>query len=354
MSNYSFDNILCRTDIEYAIIILLLSVLFVFSLKPDKVNTFKQKQAFLSCLEHGKQMSVLLKGCACVMILMSHYATRVLGGGLPKGVSYYVAIYAANVALVLFMYISGYGLSKLQTTKNFVSYRAHGNECFSRLIKVYSPLLFICLLHTALFVLPDPHVSGEGKFLYAIGLADEWYVICIIYFYALYYLSLGAAYLFRTNQTVVLAVLMLVYYAIAYHVYGEAQAHYYRFPLAFMTGHLIALRNQNPKYITWIVTILMMMTLLPLEFHYTKVYVVSFLILLVAGFVDKICEIRAGSILYCLGVISYFFYLTHERLGFRILEFLGVRSCILWILITILVATVSKYMYDKTLKFQRK
>lgn len=341
--------LLKQTNVEYIFIIILIIVLFALSLGArgkDKKHRLEWKD--LLCFEYGKQMSILLKGCACVMILMSHYSTRVLGGGLPKSISYYVTIYAANVALVMFMFISGYGLTVKHVSYDIsYSFSVLAKEWLVRLKKVYFPLLFVCLINTILFVIPIHNVSTGVKFLYAIGFADEWYVICVIWFYTFYYLSIGVGLRFKANYTILLTIFMLVYFVVAYYVYGESQAHFYRFPLAFMVGHIIAMRNRNSLLVNFWCALLLLTTLIPLGFHYTKVYALTFLLLILASLIDKVYKIRVRSLLYRLGILSFFFYLTHERIGFRMMSYMGCESCIVWIFITIIIAFLFKHVYDR-------
>ena len=99
-----------QTDYEYLVILITLIVLFVFSLKKkDRLSAYNT--SFGSYFVLSKEMSIVLKGIACIFILLGHYSRYELGGGLPKSVSYYVTAYTAPVALTIFMFCSGFGVS---------------------------------------------------------------------------------------------------------------------------------------------------------------------------------------------------------------------------------------------------
>lgn len=96
-------------NIEFGVILVALVLLLFSSLRPQKCSL--QLAMLAAPLTFGREMSTLLKGIACIFILMSHYVAIYYGEGLPNGALHYVQIYAANIALVWFMFCSGYGLT---------------------------------------------------------------------------------------------------------------------------------------------------------------------------------------------------------------------------------------------------
>lgn len=96
-------------DIEYIIILLILGLLFVFSLSPRKSSG----RIFI-LFTIDKKMSNAIKGIACVFVLMGHWATmRIVNNDLHLGGAVSVVVYylSANIALTWFMFFSGYGMS---------------------------------------------------------------------------------------------------------------------------------------------------------------------------------------------------------------------------------------------------
>ena len=45
-----------------------------------------------------------------------------------------------------------------------------------------------------------------------------------------------------------------------------------------------------------------------------------------------------SRVLVFMGTISYFFYLTHARIGYTLISYIGVYSILVWILITIVIS----------------
>lgn len=320
---------------EFLAVYIIIAVLFLLSLKRKEVGHMPRLR--FTDLGFGKEMNTLLKGIACIMILMSHYVALSYGHTRTHGIVYYTAIYPANVALVWFMYSSGYGLSL-----NPIRGGQYLNVAAQRMIKVYMPLVFVCFLSMILKTLIS--VDGTLSFPYLLGMKDEWYVWCIIYFYGIYYFAQYLSDRIRVDMTIILAVSLIGYFVFAYHFFGEAQAHYYRFPLAFMAGHLVG--KKEKKWVTTVVICIFMMTFFFVEFHFLKCYILAFAFILILSVLDKYYEVSEGG-LFKLGLVSYFFYLCHQRISEPILKSLGIQDCLLWIAATFLVAYLSNALYNK-------
>lgn len=228
--------------------------------------------------------------------------------------------------------LSGYGLT----------FKKQVGGVKRRILKVYLPLVIVCLLSMILkYIL---RLSPNFSLSYLLGMRDEWYVWCIIYFYVLYYSASSISSYFRIDVTLVLMVLMITYFAFAYNYFGESQAHYYRFPLAFMAGHVVAREKKGMESVVAIGVA--MLTFFFMEFHFLKCYVVAFAVLYLLGVADKVLVVRHG-ILYRIGVVSYFFYLCHQRISQPILDFFGINDCLLWIILTVFVAYCVNWAYSK-------
>lgn len=323
-------------NIEFCVILMALVFLLFASLRPQKCSL--RRAFFVEPLTFGRDMSTLLKGIACIFILMSHYVAIYYGTGLPNGALHYVQIYAANIALVWFMFCSGYGLT-LKNQMGGVKLR----DLRSRVLKVFLPLVAVCLLSILLKCVL--HRNPDISLQYALGMRDEWYVWCIIYFYVIFFVASNLSYLLRIDKTLALTVLMIVYFVFAYNFFGESQAHYYRFPLAFMAGHVVAKENKGIESAVAIGA--MMITFFFMEFHFLKCYVIAFAVLYLLGVADKLVVVRHG-ILYKIGVVSYFFYLCHQRISQPMLDSAGINDCMLWIVLTVLVAYGVNWAYKNT------
>ena len=116
------------TDVEIGIVLFLLSSSFIIGLR--------ERDYFLTSKWCGidLQMSTVLKGVACVLILMGHYLKRrnpFIETSLFTQLVYYTS---SNIALALFMYFSGYGLSlkKPNGGGNFLLGTEESKRCMFR------------------------------------------------------------------------------------------------------------------------------------------------------------------------------------------------------------------------------
>lgn len=346
------------SDIEYLVLICLF--LFLFSIGAKK--KFKHESKPLWGVDINTTNA--LKGMACVFILMGHYAQRRLDlESISWGISKVVWLTSASIALSWFMYFSGYGLSI--KAKNSAPLLA---QWLKRIKKIYLPLLVVCVTTTILyFLLPEKYSVEECERLWlssdihdlhhlnisvlptivihTIGWRD-WYVCCILLFYTFFYFSQFLEEKTNINQTYILWTFMLIYFIWAYFYFGPPQAHWYRYCWVFFGGHCHARwANWSMKYkiINCVLFFLLASSLLVQEMTMLIVYFLAFIGLLVAIIFNGKYTID-NKILACMGSISYIFYLSHIRIGYHILTYVGVNSILLWVSITLLSSyIISKY-----------
>ena len=94
-----------HNDIELVLLLVVMAILFLVGLRK------REKPVAGKFTGIDLPMSQALKGIACVLILMGHYAARLITMDESTTISMMVYRTTANVALALFMYFSGYGLS---------------------------------------------------------------------------------------------------------------------------------------------------------------------------------------------------------------------------------------------------
>lgn len=121
------------SDIENIIIVSILSSLFLFSLKKRK------ESKPLEFLVIEKDYSLVLKGIACVFVLMGHYVNLTFPIVSHGYLSKFVYATTANIGLTWFMFFSGYGLSLKECKRGVKSLYV------SRLKNLLCPFLFVCL-----------------------------------------------------------------------------------------------------------------------------------------------------------------------------------------------------------------
>lgn len=350
-----------KLDIEYLVLYFTIMIFVVFSLKRkdyiSPVNTL--------CVD--KVFSQLMKGIACLFILFGHYGQRKIAlftdvGFITKATWHLTA----NIGLVWFMFFSGYGLSLANIKNVFSSWRR-------RVLKVYLPLLFVSIISLILyFILPNKFSVEEAKILWLSPQIEilhsgeslykiipflfgwpDWYVFCIIILYSIFYFSVFCSNKFHISQTTLLFIILLIYFICSYFICGSANAHWYRYIWCFMLGHLVA-RQQN---ITPDKSLILLSPFLLVIFMDGKVmflsYFIGFYSLLIISIISKYYSIKANSPLLILGNISFFFYLSHVRIGYQIMTYCGISSVTIWILITIIISWIIKSIYDKIINLNR-
>lgn len=338
------------SDIEYLIILLVLLSLFIIGMKKHELT--KLGGADLNTTN-------ALKGIACVFILLGHYGQRkFIVPELPWGISRVVCHLTASIALTWFMYFSGYGLSLKENNSPIFQ------QWWSRMKKIYLPLFFVCVLSLVLYlILPDKYTFGEYKSLWlstdiynlhhftpsvlpeiiehCLGWKD-WYVFCILIFYSFFYFSQHVARKLNVSQTPFLWILMCFYFVWAYFVFGSPEAHWYRFCWVFFGGHVHArwkFWSSKERKIYLLLFAILASSVMIQGLIMMIVYLIATSLLLVVFIINRRYTIESKILLF-LGGISFFFYLSHIRIGYNLMTYIGWNSIILWIVVTILCSMV--------------
>lgn len=343
---------LTSCDIENLVLLTFLALLFLFSLRKRDTPILSKRVLVID-----RDMSLVLKGIACVLVLMGHYV-NFTSSFVPQGY-FSKAVYAttANIGLAWFMFFSGYGLS-LKNIKN--------GEYVKRLSKVFLPLFFVCSVTVILYsVWPNTLLSDEMQFYGAsnsiIGVKSgdvwailrcvfgwlDWYVYCIMIFYTMYYASAYLSTKWDLNQTILLCSLFVCYFICAYIIFGPAEAHWYRYIWTFLLGHIVAKQNILSKYFSLIVFLpFLLLTLLEGKTMILS-YVIAVIALLIISKLEEKYYIKSKSPLLFLGSVSYFYYLVHGRISWQILAHTKMYSLLIWAVLSLLVAFLLKVGYDK-------
>lgn len=191
-----------NSELEHILVILLLGILFFLSLKRKESSPLSRKYLL------ERDYSTALKGIACVFILIGHYETINHDASLSLNypIGRFVQSTSANIGLVWFMFISGYGLSVSKKTASWKS------QCLNRLIKIFLPMLFVFLVTlVACLLIPTDIITITKVQDSLYGSIDDiknlplavsslwsliitsikwyWYVWCIAIYYLIFYLS---------------------------------------------------------------------------------------------------------------------------------------------------------------------
>lgn len=343
---------LTQYDIEYLVLFAVLAILFFIGLRPKE-----QPRAFQP-LVIDKDMSQAIKGIACVLILMGHWGQRRFSVDMPMGVSKMVWLTTANIALVWFMFFSGYGLSlkKLQQSEMV-------SQWWKRCKKIYLPLLITVVVAFAMYAfLPESFSIEEAKrlwkpedihFLHHLQWTDtwtllsslfwnyDWYVRCILIFYTIYYVSNYVSKRFCVDLTALMGGVFLLYFIVAFRHYGWEEAHYFRYVWTFLLGHAVARRTKS----SYIVAALFLPTMAIEGKRWFMMFFMAVMLLAAFSWLSKRYEIKGRWILG-LGAVSYFFYLAHVRIGYVVLTYLQIDSILVWVAVTSIVAYLLMKIYD--------
>ena len=341
-------------DFEYIATLIILCFLLIHSLK-------KRSQP-LHSLKLEKSISNILKGISCILILIAHFYSMTYGYD-NHNVSWFhlsklCGQFSANTALVIFMFISGYGLTISHPNKESFIY-----FCTNRLWKVYKPLLIVCIKSLIVYILLPNTFSIEQLshhritdivykshyishypldiILFSIGYLD-WYVCCITIFYIFYWIS-TSLFTETEKRSYILLTLMIIYYITTYISIGKGQAHFYRYPWAFLAGHLIAnLKLYTTKQKLSLGFIYIIFT--GISFYNEDIiqiigWTIAIFILITAFLLNNNYYIEGKNIIH-LGHISYYVYLTHIRIAFVLILYIGFNSLILAITLSIIISSI--------------
>ena len=239
-----------------------------------------------------------------------------------------------------------------------------------RLKKVYIPLFLTCLLTLVIYaILPEKFsleesttwsVSKDIWYLHHFDISylktliphlfgwKDWYVFCIMIFYSLFYLSDYLTHNKNENQTWVLWLFFVVYFIGAYFVFGKEEAHWYRYCWAFFLGHVWgkSVKNGVINKKDLLLLVLLSLTILFENIFLIIDYFIAIAILLLCSKLNKNYTLNS-KLLAFMGSISYFFYLSHERIGGVLMAYAQLYSVVLWIGITILISFCLLKAYNK-------
>lgn len=316
-------------NIEPFIVYAVMAILFVTGFRKKDVSPE------LRSFTLDRQLSNAMKGLACVLVLVSHHRLLVMaepGDVISKAVSYLCGI-ICNMGLVWFMAISGYGLTVSSSGRRITVAKLLG-----RYGKILFPVLFAGAIASLLFMVFNPHSSLVASYR---NWNEYWYVWCILAFYMFFYLSLFIEQKYGLKKTYTLFAMLVAWYFATYFILGPSLQHYYRFTWAFFFGHVLACRDDRSAYALCAVSLL---TFINQDYLGISSFVAGIGTMILASWLDKRYA-YSGKIFLFLGSISYFFYLSHIRIGWVLENRLGTGDLIVWILVTILVSYTLDRIY---------
>jgi membrane-bound acyltransferase YfiQ involved in biofilm formation len=259
-----------------------------------------------------------LKGISIIIICLYHYLVNLDKPGLL-----FILANVGYLGVVIFMFLSGYGIAKSYKTKGFYKFIS------KRIEKVYLPFLAVNIFTIVLYFLFAKErfsVIDLIKYIIGIKLIDDvlWYVIAILIFYFIFYVTYK--YFSLKTATILLLAFSIVYPIICF-LFGIGMR-WYTTSFSFFIGVSIALYKEiydnlfQKKYYLFLSIFSFLFLVLTFGSYYfnsigcLKIWLCyfsniafNFIIILL------LYRIRFGNaILLFLGVISYWMYLVHMKI----------------------------------------
>ena len=318
------------------------------------------------------QTSNALKGVCAVVLICHHWCLYNLHTITdPNFIEKILPFFGGNFVLVIFLFLSGYGITKSEekspnTVKRYTK---------KRIWKIYKPALIIYTI-TALvyiFALKSPVESSQitenwlngfisdwsnhnitwlllAKWY---GIKLDWYVFTTLVLYVIFYVSYHS--FSNTSSKVVskrifMSILLIaIYYVISHIIYGAPLAHYYRNLWAFLLGVMIGLKPDLLKDIKfWIFCgLILIFNHLQEGRNYDVGSVLALVVLLFFGLTNRKYNVNSRLFVY-LGGISYYLYLCH-RMFYNLLWSYDLLYFPLFIILSIAFATGYKMIVKRTI-----
>ena len=281
-------------------------------------------------LELPKDRTDVVRGLACILIVLHHFCAKLMGMGYSNFLINLIGLRGGVTGVTVFFFLSGWGLSESQLRHRYDAW----TFAKKRLIRVFIPLVFTNLIYYPFVLWSQGKSFNWADFiLNALNIHPidgvTWYCNVLILFYFLFYIS----FLFKKKGHIAASITVLtVLYAI-YSTYTNPDAPFKVYSLiGFPLGVIFSLYKDkicNKYFIASICSLIPI--LLVLSFIFTKynnlfianlysLAVVLVLVVLIAKY-----SLRSKSFLF-LGKYSYEIYLLH----FKALVILSTFGLALW------------------------
>lgn len=318
------------------------------------------------------QVSNSLKGASALLLICTHWCTYNLHTlDSPIWIEKLFPFFGGNFVLVIFLFLSGYGITKSEE-KSPNSIKRYAKK---RIWKIYKPAFLIYTI-TALvytFALKEPVETGQitENWLNGFisdwsncdinlmllfkwyGIKLDWYVFTTLVLYVIFYVSYHTISNSLSNivsKRIIMSVLLIaIYYVIAHFIFGTPLAHYYRNLWAFLLGVMIGLKSDFLKdYKFWIFCGLILLFNYKQEgLFYDISSILALIVLLFFGLTNRKYNINSRFFVY-LGGISYYLYLCH-RMFYNVLWSYNQLYFPLFIFLSIAFASVYKMIVKRTI-----
>lgn len=274
-------------------------------LKPKKANR----------LELDKETSIILKGIAIFLIILTHYPKNAIIGTMFNGLG--------GWGVSIFLFLSGYGL--------FVSYSKNGLKRYwiKKLKKVYIPFIIAMLVQVIVrIIVLKTNFNRIDLIASLLGInpsnvidSSMWYISYLMIWYILFFVIFIIKISEKFKLILLFCSTILVYQISSSSPFYSCGAILYTllFPLGVLYGYI---KNFKYKINNFLVVILFMSFLLIWAFIKNNMnwwWVFFIFIPIVVIFLVKSFSFKKLKIFNLLGKYSYYIYLF-EYLAFSIIK----------------------------------
>ena len=271
----------------------------------------------------SKESSNIIKGLACMLIILHHYCQSLNGLNVSNFIIDTIALRGGVTGVAIFFFLSAYGLSESQSKKrsNFIEFVKR------RLSKVFIPLVITNLIYYFI-LLGNNHMFFSLKtfplYITNIKILDgvTWFCNVIFFFYLFFYIS----FLFKKNtyKTICIVCLTIIYSMFMTHFLKDAPYCVYSI-IGFPVGMIISLYKEffYKKYIIKL-SISVTFTLFFAAFIFKTYYnlfignLYSYFITIFTSYIIYKYQSKwqTNKFLLSLGKYSYEIYLLHNKFLF--------------------------------------
>lgn len=327
-------------------------VFLIILLKNSNFFNIKQyNEDFLS-----KENSNIIKGIAVIMIFLSHTAQRVCFNDKATMFFYYIFLHAGLLGVVIFLFISGYGLV-IQYQKN----NSYLNKFFiKKHLRIYIIFLLANIITTILsntflessYEIKDIFISS--LFLRFSTGRELWFIVIIFYYYFVFYFSFK---FLNLKYAAVVTSFSVIPYILACIVLKKG-TWWYNTAICFPIGIVFSLNRQfiycffKKYYLSILIFIstlfLVCMTLFEIVYIQSLQFIIPIIfIILVVLLLIKI-NLNAKTINF-MNNISLEFYLLHGIILDIIFKVKEVRSSI-YVIITFIISIILSKLLNTVIK----
>ena len=281
-------------------------------------------------LQIGKDISNIIKGISCLLIVAHHFCSWLDGKGIDNFFVHFIGVRGGVIGVTIFFFLSGWGLSESQK-KNKYPLAVYAKR---RLSKVFIPLLLTNIIYISiLLVFKKIHFSVPTLLLKSLNLklcdGVLWFCNVILFFYLVFYFSFLPA---TKWVKVVICLSATVLYSIAATlIYPDSPFYVYSI-IGFPLGMILSLYKDVALRIqfwgTWSLFLILFLVigafLLP---AYNNLFLMNLASLFIVALIvfSVVISSRVGSsrklvVLPFIGMFSYEIYLLHNKVLFPLAQ----------------------------------